>query len=102
MNSTALAFDVLAEYHLEGEVTEGKLFGYSCLEVDGKAFLVDFEDDLVFNLGREAKASWLADSEDRHGFDPSRKRSGDEGLAACVDCVRQGSRLIRTASGAQP
>jgi len=73
MNSTALAFDVLAEYHLEGEVTEGKLFGYSCLEVDCKAFLVDFEDDLVFNLGREAKASWLADSEDRHGFDPSGK-----------------------------
>ena len=57
MNSTALAFDVLAEYHLEGEVTEGKLFGYSCLEVDCKAFLVDFEDDLVFNPWRSSESA---------------------------------------------
>ena len=73
MESGSEAFDVSASL-LEGdEVTRGKLFGHRCLKVRGKAFLVDFEGDLVFKLGREKMAPLLAGHEDLHGFDPSGK-----------------------------
>ena len=73
MNDAAGAFDALVESLLGGDVTQGKLFGHRCLKVVGKAFLVDFDGDLVFKLGREAMAAWLADHENLNGFDPSGK-----------------------------
>jgi len=73
MNNAAGAFEVLAESLLGGDVVQGKLFGHRCLKVAGKAFLVDFEEDLVFKLGREAMAKWLADHNNLNGFDPSGK-----------------------------
>ena len=73
MNDAEGAFDVLAESLLGGDVIQGKLFGHRCLKVVGKAFLVDFDGDLVFKLGREAMAAWLTDHEDLNGFDPSGK-----------------------------
>lgn len=73
MNNASDSFDVLA-VSLRGEdVSQGKLFGHPCLKVKGKAFLVDFDGHLVFKLGREAMAVWLADHEDLNGFDPSGK-----------------------------
>ena len=73
MKDAREAFDVLASL-LEGdEVTRGKLFGHRCLKVRGKAFLVDFEEDLVFKLGREEMAPLLAGHDDLNGFDPSGK-----------------------------
>jgi len=41
--------------------------------VRGKAFLVGFEADLVFKLGQEEMAPWLADQEYFNGFDLSGK-----------------------------
>ena len=73
MNDGAGAFDVLAESLLGGDVTQGKLFGHRCLKVVGKAFLVDFDGDLVFKLGREAMTKSLVGHEDLNGFDPSGK-----------------------------
>lgn len=73
MNDAAGAFDVLAESLLGDDVTQGKLFGHRCLKVVGKAFLVDFNGHLVFKLGRDAMAAWLADHESLNGFDPSGK-----------------------------
>ena len=73
MNNVLDSFDVLSISLLGGDVTQGKLFGHRCLKVKGKAFLVDFDGDLVFKLGREAMAAWLTDHEDLNGFDPSGK-----------------------------
>ena len=73
MNDAAGAFDGVAESLLGGDVIQGKLFGHRCLKVAGKAFLVDFDGDLVFKLGREAMAKWLVDHENLNGFDPSGK-----------------------------
>ena len=73
MKDGSEAFDVLASTLLGGEVTQGKLFGHRCLKVKGKAFLVDFDGDLVFKLGREEMAPLLAGCEDLNGFDPSGK-----------------------------
>ena len=73
MNNASDSFDVLSISLLGGDVIQGKLFGHRCLKVKGKAFLVDFDGDLVFKLGRGAMAPWLADHEDLNGFDPSGK-----------------------------
>ncbi len=67
------AFDVLASVLLGEDVTEGKLFGHRCLKVAGKAFVVDFEGDLVFKLGRDDMVNWLANHTDLQRFDPSGK-----------------------------
>lgn len=73
MNNAMDAFDVLSVSLEGGEVSQGKLFGHRCLKVKGKAFLVDFDGDLVFKLGQEAISTWLADHQDLHRFDPSGK-----------------------------
>lgn len=73
MTSGKEAFDVLASLLLDEQVTEGKLFGHRCLKVTGKAFLVDFDGDLVFKLGRDAMAPLLETHADLAGFDPSGK-----------------------------
>lgn len=67
------AFDILTPLFLGDEVTKGKLFGHRCLKVVGKAFVVDFDDDLVFKLGRDTMAPLLASHDDLKGFDPSGK-----------------------------
>ena len=73
MNNALDSFDVLA-VSLRGEdVSLGKLFGHRCLKVTGKTFLVDFDGDLVFKLGRDAMAPLLETHADLAGFDPSGK-----------------------------
>ena len=84
MKDAKEAFDVLASL-LEGdEVTRGKLFGHRCLNVRGKAFLVDFEEDLVFKLGREEMAPLLAGHGDLNGFDLGKGRPMKDWLQAPV------------------
>ncbi len=73
MSDAAGAFDVLAESLGGEDLSQGKLFGHRCLKVVGKAFLVDFDGDLVFKLGRDAMAPLFEAHADLAGFDPSGK-----------------------------
>jgi len=73
MKEASVAFDILTPWFEGEEVTQGKLFGHRCLKVLGKAFVVDFDDDLVFRLGRDTMAPLLASHDDLKGFDPSGK-----------------------------
>ena len=74
MTAAETQFDTMAQA-LEGaeDVTCGKLFGHTSLQVKGKAFALRYHDDLVFKLGRSRVDDLLATHPEAVRFDPSGK-----------------------------
>ena len=73
MNDQQITLDGLAEsYAADSSVVKAKWFGKPCLNVNGKAFVVQFGDDLAFKLTGPDHSSAL-EIEGAKLFDPRGK-----------------------------
>lgn len=59
MMDTQKLDEVFAEFSSHPNVSKGKFFGTPCLQVDGKAFLVLWKEDMAFKLTGEAHSQAL-------------------------------------------
>jgi hypothetical protein len=78
-------------------VQSGQMFGKSCLKVNGKAFMAQHRDTIVFKLAGEDHAAALATS-GAHLWDPSGKgRPMKEWVALPIEAQTIFQRLAESA-----
>ncbi len=71
MSSTQKLFEALIDKTDGAELSQ--MFGKPCGKLNKKAFIVLFEDEVVFKLGREHIAEWILTCNGSKNFDPSGK-----------------------------